>query len=435
MRRIFVILVLLVAPVLALATPQVPDILHYDGIELSVRTGWGHPSPLETYYDQNGLELPFVGYSTANYRGHIAVWNIHDGELHLSEIIIEDYVQDPNGNWEEVVESYEPNDYRVAATTRPASEDGAVWADWFSGVLDCYARTEDGYCDYFFHIRDGNVVDTQIITKLDYAILRNPAPGWTWTQEQKRQINMLRLNDDYITYYYRLSKDDDIEYEEQRSRLQTNWAKLSPLFGFYDNQHLNWPYNWENTDRSGAPHCHWRIEDDTLTLTGIELYSGLSFYSIDKEELDLTTLFEDRVVDGVVDANWVSGVYLIKQGYETEENAGWPGYTFTRFEVTGYAFVRIDQGRITESYIVPEDLKYWDLPEDADPGLLQIVEDYWLPSVFDAPSDATEQEADQSQDIPPPEVDPDETPDTFDSLIRLHSRQTRRDGWMACLWC
>jgi len=48
---------------------------------------------------------------------------------------------------------------------------------------------------------------------------------------------------------------------------------------------------------------------------------------------------------------------------------------------------------------VPEDFDYWDLPEEADPGLIQIVEDYWLPSVFDTPSTEAEQEADQAQDV------------------------------------
>ncbi len=421
MRRAVNILVLLAVPVVAVATQQVPDILHYDDIEISLRTSWGYPSPLETYYDQNCFELPFEPYWTANYRGHIAVWNIRDGEFHLSEIIIDDYVCDPNGECEEVFEFYKPHEYGVASVARPASEDGEVWADWFSGVLDCYVRTEDGYCSYFFHVRDGNVVDTQVITELDYAILRNPAPGWTWSEEQKRQRHMLVLNENYITYYYRLSEDDDIEYEGQSSRLQTGYARLSPIFGFYDNQHLNWPYNWENTKKSGAPHCHWRMEDDRLYLTRAELYSGLSVYSIDKEELDLATLFEDRVVDDVVDANWVNGVYLIKHGDVTEEDAGWPGYTFTVFNVTGYTFVRLEQGRLTESYTVPEDLDYWDLPEDAEPGLIQITEDYWLPSVFDTPSTTAEQEADQAQDVLSPEADPEKTTDALSSPIQRRS--------------
>jgi hypothetical protein len=383
MRLTFNILLLLAVSGTAFATQQVPDILYYDDIEMSLSTDWGYLSPLETYYYQNSLAYPFVAYCTCNYRGHIAVWKIQDGEFYLSEILIDDYVPDPNGGYEYVVESYEPNEYGVVASTKPPSENDAVFADWFSGVLDCYVRSEDSYCSYFFHVRDGNVVDTQIITEQDYEIFRDPAGPTIWTESLKNKYNMLLLNENYITYSVRLSEDDDIEYDGQSARLETGFAILSPLFGLYDNRHLNWPYNWENTEKCGAPHCHWLVQDDKLYLTGLELYSGLSFYSIATEELDLPTLFDDRVVDGVVDANWVCGVYLIKHGYVTEENAGWPGYTFTVFNVTGYTFVRIEQGRLTEHYTVAKDFDPEDLSEDTDSGLIQILEDYWLPSVFD----------------------------------------------------
>lgn len=278
----------------------------------------------------------------------------------------------------------------MAAKSRPASENGEVWADWFSGILDCYVKTPDGNLSYFFHIRDGNVVDTQVITRQDYDILSEPLMVPVWSDDLKAKYRMLILNENYITYYYRLNEDDEIEYDGQDCRLATDYSRLSPLYGWYNNNHLNWPYNWGNTDKSGAPHSQWRIEDDKLYLTGVELYSGLSFYSIDTETLDLASLFGDRVVNGVVDANWVSGVYMIKHGYVTEEDAGWPGYTYTEFEVTGYTYARIEQGRLTENYAVP---KYRDpeyLPEDADPGLIQIIEDYQLPSVFDTSSTATE---------------------------------------------
>ncbi len=233
--------------------------------------GWGSTQRLPfSVGGRDGFAYPFEAHSTCNYRGHVATLKIEDGEFHLSELRADAYIS-------------EPNEWDVASKTRPASEDGDVWAG-----------------------------------------------------------------------------------------------------------HLNWPYNWENLDKCGAPHCRWVMEDDRLYVAGIELYSRLSYYSIDTEELDLTTLFGDRVVDGVVDANWVSGVYLIKHGYATEEDAGWPGYTFTVFHVTGYTYVRMAQGRLMESYTVPEDFNSCDLPDDADPGLLQIIEDYQLPSVFDTPSDSTQ---------------------------------------------
>lgn len=386
MKTTFFILLMLFVSGMAFATEQVPDILFYDNLELSLSTGWGHPSPLETYYYQKRVEYPFPWLSTANYRGHVAVWEIVDSNLYLTEIQIGGF--EPNefdpSKFEYVIESYEPNEYGVEPNSCPPSENGDVFADWFSGILDCYLISEGSYCSYLFHVREGVIVDMQIISRQDYEIIYN-LPVDTWSDELKRKAYMLLLNENYITYYFRLNEYDEIEYEEQSCRLNTGWTRLSPIFGLYDNSHLNWPYNWENTDKSGAPHCKWLIKDSKLYLTGVELYSGLSFYTIDTETLDLTTLFNDKVIDGVVDSNWVSGVYLIKHGYETKENAGWPGYTFTVFNVTEYTYIRLEEGQLLESYTVPKDFDTQNLPEDVDPGLKQIIEDYRLPTIHSTP--------------------------------------------------
>jgi hypothetical protein len=384
-RTIFILLILFVSGK-TFATQQVPDILFYDNLELSLSTGWGHPSPLQTYYCQKGIASPFYGFSTANYRGHIAVWEVVDSNLYLTEIQIGDYEPnelDPNV-YDYVTESYEPNEYGVEPNSCPPAENGDVFADWFSGILDCYLVSEDSYCSYLFHVREGVIVEMQIISRQEYEIIYN-FPVYRLSDELKRKAYMLLLNENYITYYFRLDEDDEIEYEEENCRLNTGWDRLSPVFGLYDNSHLNWPYNWENTDKIGAPHCKWLIKDSKLYLTGVELYSGLSFYEIDTEKLDLTTLFDDEVTDGVVFADWVNGVYQIKHGYVIEEDAGWPGLTFTFFNVTEYTFIRIEEGQLIESYTVPEDFDFENLPEDIDPGLRQIIEDYELATIHSTP--------------------------------------------------
>ena len=382
MKSTFLILFTLFTSGMALATEQQPDILVYDDQELYLSTGWGHPSPLETYYYQNNIETPFRGFSTANYRGHIAVWEVTDDKMYLKEIRIEDY--DPNTH-EFIYDSYAPYEYGVEPNSCPPEENGAVLADWFSGVLDCYLIDEGSYCSYFFHVRDGSIVEMQIITEQDYDVLYNSPEVVAVRKDYRDKLKMLVLNENYITYCFRLNEDDEIEYDEEDCRLNTGFDRLSPIFGIYDNNHLNWPYNWENLEKSGAPHCKWLIKDDKLYLTGMELYSGLSFYEIDTETLDLTNLFDEKVIDGVVDANWVSGVYLMKHGNETKESAGWPGLYFTVFNVTGYTIIRLDEGKLIESYNVPKDFDPENLPEDIDPGLKQIIEDYELPTIDDLP--------------------------------------------------
>jgi len=190
----------------------------------------------------------------------------------------------------------------------------------------------------------------------------------------------------YIHYYLRLKERDAIECDEPDCRLDTGYARLSPIFAFYDNSHLNWPYNWENTEKSGAPHCKWLIKDGKLYLTGVELYRGGRFDRIDTETLDLTTLFDDKVKDGVVWADWVSGVYLIEHG-EKKEDDYWAarGIKLTKFKITEFTYIRIEQGKILESYNVPKDFDPEKLPVDADPDLKKIIEDYKLTTIHSTP--------------------------------------------------
>jgi len=94
MKTTLCVLALLFVAGIASATEQVPDILYADGLRLSLRTGWGHPSPLQTYYYQSRLTYPFNGSSTANYRGHVATWKIVEGKLYLTGVGIERY--EPN---------------------------------------------------------------------------------------------------------------------------------------------------------------------------------------------------------------------------------------------------------------------------------------------------------------------------------------------------
>ncbi|MHC4207673.1 MAG: hypothetical protein ACYSTT_23710 [Planctomycetota bacterium] len=355
MKNTFFIFLMLFVSSMASATQQQPDILYYNNQKWSLSTAWEYPSPLEIYYYQNNVETPFTGFSTVNYRGHIAVWEVVDDKLYLNEILMEDW---DSVTHEFIYESFKPSEYGVKSINSPPEESGAVFADWFSGILYCYIVHSNGvYSWTCFHVRYGEIID--IGKHLD------------------------QLDENYVTYYFRLNEDDEIDFDQQNCRLNTGCDRLSPVFGFYDNNHLNWPYNWENKVKSGAPHCKWLIKDSRLYLTGVELYSGLSYYEIDTQTLDLTSLFGDEVVDGVVDANWASGVYLIKHGYVTRESAGWPGHYFTVFNVTELTFIRIAEGQILQSYTVPKDFDTENLPQDTDPGLKQIIADYKLPTIDD----------------------------------------------------
>lgn len=375
MKTVSWILALLVVPAIATATPQVSDILYSDGLKLPLRTGWEYPSPLQVYYFKNRLEYPFAARWTSNYRGHVATWKIAAGKLYLTDIEVEH--RPPNEanpkSFDSVVRSYKPSEFGVKARSGPPSDDGAVWADWFDGILDCYSAS---YGWRLYQVQNGSIVDAQIITGTDYDMTRRSAAVSALPQDLQRKYRIRLLNENYIAYYHRLLKEDTIGYQEQTLWLDTDWSRLSPLFGRYDNDHLKWPYNWENLDKCGAPHCQWLIRDDKLYLTGVELYRGLSFDRIDTEVLPLASLFPGEVVDGRVPAHWVSGVYRVKHGRMTQY-LGLPDSTY--YKVAEFTYVRIQQGAITESFTVPSNFDTKNLPPDTDPGLRKIIEDYRLP--------------------------------------------------------
>jgi len=86
MKKLFLFLIALFSLYAATATEQYPDIIEYDKKKYELYVDWGHPSPLQTLYIRTNTESPFKGYSTANYRGHIATWRIRDGKLYLVSV-------------------------------------------------------------------------------------------------------------------------------------------------------------------------------------------------------------------------------------------------------------------------------------------------------------------------------------------------------------
>jgi len=344
-----------------LPTEQEPDILNYNGINLTLSTGWGHPSPLETYYLQNNIKYPFIMLSTANYRGFIAHWIIDENKLYLENIRIED-------------STYSPSKY----IQTNGKNNSNIYAVWFSGIIECEKRNQDNYWEveesYYFHIRYGKIVDTQIITKEEMEKIYNLTKIDPEDKELVNKYKILILNQNYITYYFRLTEDEKIILNDIECNLVADTKHLSPILSYYNNDHLNWRYNWENLDKSGAPNCKWLIKDSKLFLQEVNLYMGLEFDSITIEKLDLDSLFYDKVSDNPLFADWVNGIYLVKHGYEKEDEE-FP--SIREFKTTEYTFLDITDGIITDKYNLPGDFNFSELPENLELKLRTIINKYF----------------------------------------------------------
>lgn len=91
--------------------------------------------PLDSFFEESGIESPFCGYSSACSRGYEATWVIIDGKLYLiglSGALAVNYKDfHDNPVWGGVFNIVFP------------AANGGVFADWFSGYLEVKAKDND----------------------------------------------------------------------------------------------------------------------------------------------------------------------------------------------------------------------------------------------------------------------------------------------------
>ncbi|MCU0392691.1 MAG: hypothetical protein MUE81_16395 [Thermoflexibacter sp.] len=271
MKKSILVLCLLLVAHISYATEQEPDILYYKNQELTLSTGWGHPSPLQTYFWQNNLKYPFSMLSTANYRGHIATWEIENNKLFLKEIMIEHIDFENPSDIKSDIKRFKPEDFGVKSQKDPTFQNQMVFADWFSGVIECQLRDKKNYWNtklwYYFHVRNGKVVNTQILDKKESDKIRKITSKNNYSFEDSALYNkfkMLVLNQNYIAYYFRLNSNDTIIYENKGGYFYSK-KRISPLLAYFSNDHTKWLYNWENYEKNGAPNCQWIVREKKCT--------------------------------------------------------------------------------------------------------------------------------------------------------------------------
>ncbi|YCM47002.1 hypothetical protein V2O64_24480 (plasmid) [Verrucomicrobiaceae bacterium 227] len=113
------------------ATEQVPDTITFKDRLCEVETTWEYPTPIEAYYVKTGEKYPFAPLHTANYRGHIAHWEIRDKALVLAGIKrVEMTFDEETSERDVIIVTLQPKDYFPKFT-----KNGVVHASWFSGIL------------------------------------------------------------------------------------------------------------------------------------------------------------------------------------------------------------------------------------------------------------------------------------------------------------
>lgn len=330
------------------ATEQQPDLIVLNNRSLNLDTGWGHPSPLEIYFFENKISSPFEMASTANYRGYIATWAIKDKKLYLKEIAIPkvhpetyEFYNEPSPVFEKIKE---------ASTT---NEKGWIVADWFSGAIMVYSDREKSERNYF-HIRHGKVIN--------------------------KGKDIEKVYSKYVSYFFNL-RDEDIVIREGESHLESRTHRLSPLFQFFSDDHLMWPYNWENENEVGTPRATWAVRNGGLFITQLEIHSGFSFYKEIKRAIPLEEIFPELVRDDAVKASWVNGVFAIYHGETTVKTPEWMDGEHKEFIVKEIEFIKVRDGEIITSQRADKKILRTEITKVEDADLRKLLEEYRLKKI------------------------------------------------------
>ncbi|MEA3211922.1 MAG: hypothetical protein QOE70_4979 [Chthoniobacter sp.] len=103
-----------------------------------METHWLFPSPLEAYYRSNPSEAaPFKSSSTANYRGHVATWEIADNRLFLVDLV--ERIR-PDADAAPKASTLKGEPLLRKLFPKVIDEKGKVFASWFNGNLRVFGK-------------------------------------------------------------------------------------------------------------------------------------------------------------------------------------------------------------------------------------------------------------------------------------------------------
>ena len=147
--------ILLASAVLISATAQEGDILLLDGKRYSIYT-----NPLEPYLRVNPEKLPKAdAFSTANWRGYVAMWQVKDNRLVLTDVQILRRASNPD-------KAAETTELRsVMDEMFPGQKE--ILADWFSG----HVIVPNGELVHYVHMGYASIYEKYILLRIEKGLV------------------------------------------------------------------------------------------------------------------------------------------------------------------------------------------------------------------------------------------------------------------------
>lgn len=338
------------------ATDQESDVFLDNGKQYQLYVNWGHPSPLQVLYIRTGTESPFRSFSTGNYRGHVATWQVCDSALYLVSVDSRSHFGGTGTYWPKdstrIDTMAKPAFFGIQSLSGAAPEkDGTVFADWFSGVLEItptYQDIKSGASEEwvrYLYFRNGKMLKDVTIMPKDWKKLKDFKKKYKSNAELMEKYQMAYLNQCYLSYYLRSGlSHDQVVFGKHQGRFPARDFRPM-LMLLYDNDPLQFPFNWENFEKNGAPVCTWVIQNDSIFLTQVVLQSGLSLFEHEEESVSLTELFRpERIVSNRVFAFWMSGSFVVEYGKEEEDMFG-----MKEMKVDRRQTITLDSGRVVKT--------------------------------------------------------------------------------------
>jgi hypothetical protein len=125
----------------AQATQQESDFILFKGQKCELETHWMFPSPLESYYRSDpSQKSPFESASTANYRGHVATWEIADGRLYLVDIKARGAPEPDSAPWKKDTLPEQGKTLLQKLFPKTMDGKGRIFANWFDGNLRVFGK-------------------------------------------------------------------------------------------------------------------------------------------------------------------------------------------------------------------------------------------------------------------------------------------------------
>ena len=161
------------------ATDQEADDIIVDGKKAFIQTSYEYPSIIEEYFISKKIPYPFEVMSSASYRGHVAEFEIKDGQLYLNSFnggILEKKTKIETGNKIKIV-----TDYFFPKDKKP------IFVSWYSGIIlilvdlkrtpiNCDEEDKEKKCHYFSYekyiiteIKEGKILKRTELNENEFA--------------------------------------------------------------------------------------------------------------------------------------------------------------------------------------------------------------------------------------------------------------------------